>query len=129
MTDLEQTDEFPVISTAHTLEDNPVADMRRRHIALRKAALMANGVMATLAIDMAKAGRDRTDYALRTAAGYRPISALFAAAIGLLRDEPDKLASLCKLADAFPEAKLNEVCTALREAAVLLHADELRRGL
>lgn len=100
MTDLEQTDELPAVCIRGCIYDHST--------------------------DYA-AGPDQTVHAVRTAAGYKPVSALFAAAIGLLREEPDQLAALCKLADAFPKATLAEVCQTLREVAVMLHAAEVGR--
>lgn len=78
------------------------------------------------AMDMAEAP-DQTTHAVRTDTGYKPVSALFAAAIGVLREEPDQLAALCKLADAFPKATLAEVCQTLREVAVMLHVAAVGR--
>jgi hypothetical protein len=44
---------------------------------------------------------------------------LHAAALQLLREEPDPLARLCLLRDALPAHTLEELQQALREAAVL----------
>lgn len=122
MTDLEQTDELPQVA-AWRWPKGPMHVLATPAAALRRQT--ETGVLVGL--DMA-AGPDQTEHAVRTASGYKPVSALFAAAIGLLRSEPDQLAALCKLADAFPKATLAEVCQTLREVAVMLHVAEVGRS-
>lgn len=50
-----------------------------------------------------------------------PRGALFQAALGLLAGEPDQLARLCLLRDAFPAASVTEIERVLRETAVTFH--------
>lgn len=126
MTDLEQTDELPAVVIRGGMYDPSQAYAKPGVVRDWPKGPMhvLPGIRAGL--DMG-AGPDQTTHAVRTAAGYKPVSALFAAAIGLLREEPDQLAALCKLADAFPKATLAEVWQTLREVAVMLHVDEVGR--
>lgn len=55
-----------------------------------------------------------------------PRGALFQAALGLLAGEPDQLARLCLLRDAFPAASVTEIERTLRETACMFHTHGLK---
>lgn len=55
-----------------------------------------------------------------------PRGALFQAALALLDSEPDPLARLMLLRDAFPKASLEDIQRTLRETACLFHVYGIR---
>jgi hypothetical protein len=70
-----------------------------------------------MGMDLAKPGADRSVIAVIDP----PRSPLFAAAIQVLQQEPDHLARLVTLRDAFPQASLQDIQRVLRETACLFH--------
>lgn len=130
MTDLEQTDELPALPTGtlhirgshfnHAAEyaksQHTPGEWRKRAAA---RALFSGPLPASVQ------ARLTTTLAVVTEIERirkQPRSPLFHAALALLRQEPDQLAVLCRLADACPGATLAEVCQVLRETATLFAA-------
>jgi hypothetical protein len=109
--DLEKTDEVPNIY-------RPADDRNTREVAAWRTALKADVRGTVTAIKTA-----RSVIAMTDAASTGARSPLFRAAMDLLREEPDQLAVMCKLLDAFPRTPHAQVAQALRECAVLfVHA-------
>lgn len=54
--------------------------------------------------------------------------AIFAAALQLLDSEPDILARIMLLRDAYPQASLREIIHTLRDVALLFHLCGVRRA-
>jgi hypothetical protein len=52
--------------------------------------------------------------------------ALFVAAFQLLGEQPDPLARICLLHDAYPDASLREIVSALRDCALLFLCNGLQ---
>jgi hypothetical protein len=112
--DLEKTDEVPAYMYAGNIY-NHADDYNKAEVVRWRTGSVRLGV------GLARPGADATVYSLPHHAGAR--SPLFRAAMDLLRQEPDQLAVMCKLLDAFPRTPHAQVAQALRECAVLfVHA-------
>ncbi len=117
MRDLEQTDELPALPTGTLRIRGSHYDHRGdyRHAARTlftappASVLQQMHATARVVLELDRIAK-------------QPRSPLFQAALALLRQDADQLATLRRLADAFPHATLAEVCQVLRETAVLFHA-------
>lgn len=117
MRDMEQTDELPALPAGVLrLAPLPLSAWQRRAAA---RALFASPLPSSVQRQLAATAALVTDL---DRISKQPRSPLFQAALAMLRQEPDQLAVLCKLADSFPGATLTEVCQVLRETATLFAA-------